>query len=329
MREPRRLDQGNAYERPNQDWVCGLAEEGPACLLGPTAKGHCPQSAACHPVKDGDRWQCNRSPLQGGECAAGPSPEGECCLRYTCAPVRSLRARRGRFVKGCVLASLGALCLLLSSRWRNELIAPGPLSVHHAQLLARGETRTNRCGACHAAGNQSVGQWLSHLTDSAVANPTQSSLCLECHQQKLAPASALWAHNVDPQVLLEPLAEKATSPVHRRRDPTEPLACSVCHQEHHGSTHDLAAISDRACQACHREEFHSFATDHPEFDGWPEGRRTRIAFDHAQHQSKHFPKEKQTFACGDCHQQDGQSGFQLTQSYEATCARMSRQQAAD
>ncbi|WP_146451854.1 hypothetical protein [Bythopirellula polymerisocia] len=326
MREPFSFDQSDSYERPNQTWICGLSEEGPQCPLGPGVNGHCPQSAACHPLREGDRWKCNRAPLRGGECSEGPTPEGKCCHHYVCHPVRSLRAKRGRFVKGCLLASIGALCLLLSGNWRNEFIAPGKLSVHHAQLLVRGEEQTNRCASCHVAGNQSMLQWLAHATNPTLATPTQSTLCLECHKKDFPIDAALWAHNIEPEILLsisEPGQSKPEtfSDSTRRRDPAIGIACSNCHQEHHGAEHDLTAMSDSSCQACHREEFHSFATDHPEFDKWPERRRTRIAFDHASHQAKHFPDEKQTFACSDCHRQGPSGAFQETLDYESTCAK--------
>lgn len=222
---------------------------------------------------------------------------------------------------------MGALCLLLSGNWRNEWIAPGQLSVHHAQLLARDENKTNRCASCHAAGNQTMREWLAHVTDPALTMPTQSMLCLDCHKNNITTEFALWPHNIDPKILLansEPSRPDPdlllTSHSSRRRDPTAEIACSTCHQEHLGPEHTLTAISDRACQACHREEFHSFATDHPEFDRWPEQRRTRIAFDHTSHNAKHFPEEKQTFACSDCHHQDPSGAFQETLGYESTCA---------
>ena len=207
--------------------------------------------------------------------------------------------------------------MLLSSNWRNEAIAPGKLSVHHAQLVTRGGDSSNRCASCHAAGNQSAFEWLSHATDPKLSTPTQSELCLECHKKDIPPATALLAHNFDPQFLT------ATHEVDlgaRHVDPSGSFACATCHQEHHGASHDLKAMSDSACQACHRQEFHSFATDHPDFKTWPEKRRTRIAFDHSSHQAKHFPAEKQEFACATCHQQS-ESGFQETLGYEATCAK--------
>jgi len=317
VREPLKLDHGDTYERPNQAWVCGLAEEGPTCPLGPTARGGCSHAVACHPVREGDRWVCNRSALRGGPCETGPTPDGECCLQYSCSPVRSLRSQRGRFVWAVALATLGGLCMILSSNWRNEFLAPGALSVHHAQLVARGDDQSQRCASCHAAGNQSALEWLSHAREPQLALPTQSTLCLECHKQEVPVATALLAHGVDSQVLLAGHEQNLES---RRVNPMGEFACSTCHREHHGATHDLIHMSDAACQACHREQFHSFASDHPEFGRWPTERRTRIAFDHASHQTKHFPEEKQEFACAMCHQQN-ETGFQTTLGYEASCAK--------
>ncbi len=105
-----------------------------------------------------------------------------------------------------------------------------------------------------------------------------------------------------------------------RRDAAEPIACAACHQEHHGRLHDLTAIANAACQACHRQEFASFAQDHPDFGNWPYERRTRIVFDHASHQAKHHPVQKQAFVCADCHEADATGAWQLTRSYAGSCA---------
>ncbi len=282
--------------------------------MGPGRRGRCPRASACHPVRAGDRWRCNRSTLRGGICEEGPSPEGECCEVYQCTPRRSLRSRRGRFVVGCTLTTLGALCVLFSSDWRNEVLVPGPLSMHHAQLLQR--QGADRCASCHAAGNQSLVQWLGHAIDDDLAQPSQTQLCLECHAAQIPHPWATAAHNVDPAELLP--SESAA--VARQVDPHQVLACAACHREHHGATHDLAWMSDRACQACHKEQYKSFATDHPEFAHWPAKRRTRIAFDHAAHEAKHFPKEKKVFQCATCHLQGPEGAFQQTLGYDATCA---------
>ncbi|MGI9430114.1 MAG: hypothetical protein ACR2NM_15750, partial [Bythopirellula sp.] len=316
MREPLQQFKGDIYERPNQPWICGLSDEGTPCPVGPGKLGRCPGAAACHPLREGDRWVCNRSLARGGPCETGPSPDGDCCQDYVCTPVRSLRARRGRFVMGCFLATLGGLCLMLSANWRNEVLAPGALSVQHAQLLQRGDT-TKRCASCHSAGDQSLSQWLHQLVSAPSNTPSQTELCLECHQNQIAKDSALWAHNIEPPVLL---ASSDPASV-RRLDPNQELACSTCHQEHHGANHDLTWMSDNGCQACHQQQYHSFATDHPEFQNWPTQRRTRIAFDHGSHQLKHFPKEKQEFACATCHTQDRDGAFQETLGYEDTCAK--------
>ena len=315
-RDPLQEFQGDNYERPNQPWLCGLSAEGAPCPVGPGRGGKCPGATACHPVREGDRWVCNRSRARGGTCETGPSPDGECCRLYQCTPLRSMRSRRGRFLFGCALATLGGLLLLLSSAWRNNAIAPGELTVQHAQLLHRSDS-PNQCANCHAAGDQTFGQWLQHATNADLAQPSQTELCLECHQNKIAKDKATWAHNIDPQVLLASSDQTA----HRRLDPTQELACSTCHREHHGATHDLTLMSDNACQACHQKQYDSFATDHPEFDNWPTRRRTQIAFDHGAHQAKHFVKEKQDFACTMCHEQDHDGAFQKTLDYETTCAK--------
>lgn len=315
MRDPLQEFKGDTYERPNQEWLCGHSAEGHVCPVGPVKRGRCPGASACHPVRDGDRWVCNRSPARGGACENGPSPDGECCQIYECKPIRSLRSRRGRFVRGCLLATVGGLTLLLSSPERNNFLAPGDLSVHHAQLLNRGGD-TNRCASCHAAGNQTFLEWVRHSVDASKATPSQSELCMECHKQQMPAELALVAHNVPTDELMSESDLSAS----RRLDPTEELACATCHREHHGSGHDLAFMSNHSCQACHQEQYHSFATDHPEFENWPIQRRTRIAFDHGAHELKYFPKEKHAFACATCHVQDRDGAFQQTLGYEATCA---------
>lgn len=321
MREKLQEFQGDAYERPNQPWMCALDDEQGACPIGPTRLGRCPQAAACHPVLEGQRWQCNRSPGRGGPCEEGPSPEGHCSHVYKCQPLMSLRLQRKRFVWGCLLFTLGALIVMLSADWRNEFLAPGPLTSHHAQLLAKGHP-TDRCATCHAAGNQSVQQWLGHAIDPELAQPTQSELCMECHRKQIQPGTELWAHNVDPDVLL-PSAKLSTAAIAARRDvdPTEPLACSTCHREHHGAEHNLSWMSDSACQTCHAQQYQSFATDHPAFTSWPSDRRTRIVFDHSSHQANHFVESKEEFDCAMCHTTDATGSFQRTLAYEDSCAK--------
>ena len=172
-----------------------MAADGSPCPAGPNSHGACPVAAACHPVRDGDRWHCNRSALRGGPCDEGPSPDGQCCIVYRCEPVRSLRVRRGRFIAGIALAALGAVVMALSGPWRNEFLAPGPLSAHHAQLL-EGKNATQRCAQCHAAGLAAIGKWWEHSFGGGELSPTQSLLCLECHRDAIGQEFALSAHGM-------------------------------------------------------------------------------------------------------------------------------------
>ncbi len=321
MRGPLQESQSDSYERPQQAWVCGLADAESPCPLGPGTWGRCPKAAACHPVLEGDRWRCNRSSHRGGPCELGPSPEGECCLVYQCTPQRSLRARRGRFVTACTLIALGTLVTILSNDWRNEVLVPGELAAQHAQLLNQHQP-TKRCASCHAAGSQSFGEWLRHATDDTLAKPSQVDLCMECHREQIAPATATWAHNVEPQELLQRGEDETHIPASDRAlDPTEPIVCSACHREHHGREFDLTWMSNKSCQGCHNKQTDSFATNHPEFTDWPTRRRTRIAFDHGAHELKHFPKEKQEYACSVCHELDEDGAFQKTLAHEFSCVK--------
>ena len=317
MREPFELHQDQPYERPNQLWLCGLDCEAEPCTLGPLARGRCPGSSACHPVREGDRWRCNRSTLRGGPCDEGPSPSGECCQKYVCTPVRSLRARRGRFVCASFLSALGLLCITMSSNWRNQVLLPGDLTSHHAPILER-STQTEKCANCHAAGNQTFVEWLQHATDESLSTPSQTELCLECHAKQIPREWATAAHSIATEKLQLISATDQYGP--RRVDPLQPLACATCHREHHGAEHLLSWMSDQACQACHQEQYHSFVDGHPEFKKWPTARRTRIAFDHVAHEAKHFPKEKQTYACNACHQQAIDGDFQRTLDYSSACS---------
>jgi hypothetical protein len=203
--------------------------------------------------------------------------------------------------------------MALSGDWRNELIVPGPLSAHHAHL-AQGANANLRCALCHAAADNSAGQWLGVSTVSTATTTSQATLCLNCHNATIAADHAVAAHTVAWERLQTPASGQG------RRDPTEAIACSACHQEHQGRMHDLTAMTNDACQACHAETYHSFADGHPEFGAWPYKRRTRIAFDHASHSLKHNPAAKQPFACATCHAADATDDRQLTRSYEATCA---------
>jgi hypothetical protein len=316
---------GNAkspYDRPNQPWTCGLACAGRACSAGPSSRGDCPAAPECAPLREGDRWVCNRSALRGGPCEMGPSPEGACGCAPHCVPVRNLRTRRGRFVVACTIATAATLLVTLNTDWRNDLITPGPITTQHAQLLRRAGVPPN-CAACHAAASEGPFAWTSSLLLGHDGEPTQSELCLKCHAASIPPKFASDAHSVPAESLAQ-LRHVDTS-IHKvALSPVPPLSrslgCATCHKEHQGAAHELTAMNDRACQTCHQQTYHSFASDHPDFDGWPYKQRTPIAFDHGSHQAKHFIEKKQAFECRACHMEDSGGEVQLLATYEAACA---------
>ena len=128
-----------------------------------------------------------------------------------------------------------------------------------------------------------------------------------------------WMNGHPPNLVSREEAGAGDDPA-RRRDPEEPIACAACHREHRGTMQDLTAMSNTACQACHRRRFTSFAAHHPNFGAWPYAPPTRITFSHASHAGKHFPAEKREFSCAMCHAVDAAGAFELTAGYEASCA---------
>lgn len=354
MSEPGPHDAANQYERPNQPWVCGLAAAGHACAAGPTSRGRCPALAECAPKRNGDRWQCNRSALRGGPCDEGPTPEGRCGHVQKCRPVRSLRAKRRLFVAACAITAIGGTAIVLCSDWRERALRPGALAQQHAQILEGAAGKSASCGACHAAGTQSVAGWTVSLVASDNCLPSQPQLCMNCHSKSIAKDLSLAAHNLPAQTLEQfksgrqkvvPVAGTVDSPAVSAGSvrqvsaetsdvPASPtrdgsaiygdsatsIACAACHREHHGAKADLTAIADNACQACHQQRYQSLAADHPDFGVWPYVRRTQIAFNHASHRGKHFVEKKQTFDCRACHVADSSGQVARTASYETACA---------
>lgn len=323
------------YNRPNMPWVCGDVEGGCPCPTGPTVKGTCPKVSECTPVQQGGRWVCDRSAERGGPCeteplGGGPSPEGICCQQHSCRPQRSTRRRRGRLAIGAAVFAAGAFMMFIGSSWRSNLLAPGKLSLAHAQLIGRDHWK-NRCSACHPGGASAatlVGADLN--VDVAAAHSTQAALCVECHKNLIPPEHAFAAHGLPAEAL--PKKGRIDSQIVQAGfaagiadmlplGPGDQVACSACHQEHQGTDHDLTAISDGRCQACHAEQYQSFAIDHPEFSLWPFQRRTRIAFDHASHAGKHFASKKESFDCATCHVDSPDGTSKVLAGYEQSCSR--------
>lgn len=255
-------------------------------------------------------WTCGRA-CEGRRCSRGPSPQGRCQeLDEPCVPQRSLRSRRRIFVLTCVMLTIAALSVMLSKACWTEAFAPGPLTLKHAQILNK-NSASNRCAACHEAGDKSVGEWALSLVSSRPLQTPQSALCLKCHAasgERQLPDTYLLPHGISPEKLA-----KHSSGHHQ-------IACAACHREHHGKDHDLAAMSNQQCQTCHAKSFHSLANGHPEFTKWPFEQPSSIKFDHAGHKAKHFPAGKQEFRCQTCHVDDSRQDAKLLAGYEAACA---------
>ncbi|MEN0109251.1 MAG: hypothetical protein AAF805_00865 [Planctomycetota bacterium] len=214
---------------------------------------------------------------------------------------------------------------------------PGPLSSHHAQVIARANW-SERCATCHPGANRGPTAWLADAWHGGASRAdtsalTQSDLCLSCHADLAGEGRApLLAHGLPAGAFREAIGDDRAitraslasrpplSASAHGGDESDPLACAACHQEHHGAGHDLSAITDARCQACHQERYASFASGHPDFGLWPTKRRTRIAFSHASHAGKHFVEAKQRFDCRACHLPDATGDLTARPSYSDACA---------
>jgi hypothetical protein len=317
MREPLPLATSGGYDRPHQPWVCGRTECGDPCLFGPGRGGTCPDRPECTPVAVGGVFECTRPAVHGGPCDEGPLPDGRCCRHHKCTPVRNLRTVRGLLSRSMLLLATGVVLLLLGSSWRSQLIVPGPLCQSHAQIL-RGLPSEQRCQACHAAAETEPTSWISLAWQGEPVGATQSDRCMKCHETLIASTLALDPHNL-PAAELRALRDPAGDDPHANL-PGE-LACSTCHQEHHGALNDLTAMDNTKCQACHQRQFASFADGHPDFGIWPYERRTPIAFNHASHAGKHYASKGEKFDCATCHVSDNRGEVQLTLFYQQSCSR--------
>lgn len=251
--------------------------------------------------------------------------------------VPALRARRGAFTLAMTALTIGFLLIAMNSPWSNEFLAPGPLSSPHAQLLAA--EGADRCAACHTAANASFSQWITghHGVTSmnSEGQPVQqSALCMKCHDNTLDAEFALNPHGVSSEDLSAAAGREARESMvgslvtMAGLSHGNEIACSVCHQEHHGNV-SLSQLTDQQCQSCHQETFHSFETDHPEFDSWPQTSRQNIAFDHGSHLNKHFKSANVEFNCNLCHRDDGQQDIKRMASFEQACGACHAQQIAD
>jgi hypothetical protein len=254
-------------------------------------------------------------------------------LTETIVKKPSLRVRRRNFTAACTAFTIGMIFIICSSPFGKEFLVPGPLSSHHAPLLAN--ESSERCAKCHANANGSLVSWIAGTFVSASkAGLSQSELCMKCHDESLVENLALNPHNVDTAELnlLSSRYKRASLDAgmlfHQSAGHQKEIACSACHREHHGAK-ELTRLTDSQCQTCHSNSYHSFELDHPEFTNWPQERRSRIAFDHSTHASQHFPGKQQRFDCNQCHVDDAFRNVKKLASFEQSCAECHNQQILD
>lgn len=302
-REPLKPTHSAHYERHASSWICGDAEIGDPCPLGPSGLGVCSRQPDCSPIKKEGRWYCGRSTNHGGPCATGPSPKGDCGRgRRNCVPKSTLRKRRFGIVLAVSALTFGIVMFRFNSGNNQDFVAPGPLTDSHGLLLTD-TGRKNRCAACHVAATRNFTEWTESIFVAKSPNQlNQSDLCLNCHRDKLSD-SALFAHSLPPADWSAKTNKTTTLQTANgvRSNGHGEIACSTCHQEHHGANHDLSALSNRQCNNCHERRFENFENAHPEFDDWPR-HQPAIRAAHAVHQAKHFPEAKAAYNCRDCHQ---------------------------
>lgn len=326
----------SAYERPTQPWVCGWSEEGRPCQIGPDRRGRCRATFHCQPIKKGDRWQCTRSPNYGGPCEQGPMPDGTCSRPIPkCQPVRSMRARRMLAVRLTIALTVALLVVVILGPFGEDFISPGPLTAAHA-------TTAESCRSCHSVAQGAAASWIAAAWQPHSAGD-DAELCLNCHKApeavRLVAGSPHSMPLAELRQLRNPSIESEASASHSvpwRLAAAEKLvgdealmsgdaACSTCHREHHGRNHQLAGLDNEQCQACHSVKFASFVEGHPEFsDTYPQSRRARIAFNHAEHARRLGKPEElgvpSPIACTDCHSLDPTHRHMILRGFDASCA---------
>jgi hypothetical protein len=307
------------YDRPHDEWTCGRLAEGCPCICGPGTNGECRATSQCLPARQGDRWVCTRAISLGGACNPGPQPDGSCgCPVPPCRPVRSLRANRGQASWLAATLALGVGILALWGQTRLGWSNPGPLTSQHA-------VSAQQCTACHLE--------TPVITMTAAARGARSlehdELCLQCHE--LGPAAhsphglgtaelAALSREQSPPTGSSPLVLRAMRALGAPADP----ACASCHREHQGADFNLKLMADQQCQVCHQVQFEGFASGHPEFDGYPYVRRTRMQFDHVAHFQRHFSDARLGVrgptSCAHCHEPAPDGGKMLVRGFEQGCA---------
>ncbi len=319
------------YERPNQNWVCGRTALGDPCRIGPDGKGCCQATFECRPRNDGSRWECTRPAIAGGECETGPLPDGTCCRAIPpCTPARSLRAKRGMWVRWAMAITIGFLAVIFGLN-SGAYFMPGPMTDGHSSLTS--------CSDCHTSVAPGPFGWM-HSVFTELRPGEDSKACLTCH---IVGANSGKAHGL-PAAKAAKMGQMIAARPNARPDPMtaklrqtmfpmdrfveNDIGCATCHVEHKGRKSDLKKMSDAECQSCHTAQFASFSSGHPEFSNYPYTRRTRIIFDHNSHIKLHFPEMgakkdpalKPPESCANCHELGPNRRLMAVKPFEETCS---------
>ena len=338
----------DAFIHAHDDWECAL--DGPPCRFGPNASGRCPNRAECSPHKTGDRWSCMRPLARGGPCEKGPLPDGACCYPPTpCVPRATTQRRLKTAWRLAALVALGAGLVVL---YTQAGVSPGPIMSQHAAI-------EDDCAHCHAEVAHPTLVWAADIASAGLMGEERqranAQKCLACHAfgeaalaahgvTELAGSSAArryeelraWSEARRPTLktrLAAAFVPEAlrTSDRDESGSPQGRIACVVCHREHEGRDFIATAMTDTQCQACHAEPFEGFV-GHPPFIGYPHLTRSRVAFEHRRHFSRHFKKSARDGiapprSCGACHGANGQ-GNMVVRGF-ATCASCHEAEIAD
>lgn len=237
-----------------------------------------------------------------------------------------------RWLSGLAIASV-MLAPAALSRYRLAIVKPGSLSTPHAQILSN-RSSANTCTSCHEpAGLFAVGSDI-HGVDGG---GDMTDRCMNCHSQTINPSLARTPHHltiadlrertrrVTDRLQIDPAMAAARLQTPISMSHCSDIACSVCHQEHHGDDPQLTAMTDVQCQSCHSVSFTSFSDGHPQWDDYPTIQGRSIAFDHRSHSSKHFPDRLDhgvaaAFDCRTCHRENSVGEPMAAVDYDTGCA---------
>ncbi len=306
------------YVRPNQTYCCGRSGKGgKACWQGPSGS-QCGGASQCRPARVGDRWECRRPKLAGGECSEGPLPDGSCCQTLPpCTPKRSMRSKRGLVFIIAVLIVLLTLFVGVDPKLKSA-VNPAAIDAGNLSSVHAGFTAEDGCASCHVNAPHQAGGWLL----SAFGASDTSGKCVECHRFE---GPAMRAHNV----------EKTKNPKYAGAAMQDQVSCASCHTEHKGSNVKLSQVDDTACAGCHKPAFDHFEKGHPAFSkNFSSSRPTNVFYDHAAHGQDYFVNPKHLKGagrdaklaamaksdCTTCHSVDDKTREMKMKTYDQVCA---------